>query len=166
MSKTSSSPSGIGGWLILPLIGLAMSLILTSVNIWAFLKELSFDSWLTILRNYPLFGLYLSFSLLSGLVAIALNVRLFHLVFTYDARTPRWFIFYLAYIATVNLIEYAGLAYSARLFDDPSFLEGEPRATLQSLMAAAIWIPYFRQSLRVKNTFPRGGTAPVDKIFT
>ncbi len=150
-----NAPSGISGWLVLPLLGLIFSFILTCHNIWMGFTTLSFEEWQLLFQLYPWYCLYVAASLTGGFVGLALMIHVARLFFRYDERTPAWFITYLAYVAIIGAVEAVILYHYAQVFDEPSLIENEPKDTIRGFIACLIWIPYFLFSKRVKNTFTR-----------
>jgi len=117
---------GIGGWLILPIIGLFVSIPILLYDIISTLSLYEMDS----LLGFSLFidGAFIVFIIIT-LIAM----------FNKKKYLPKLMIsFYLA-----NFILQLVLSMITEEYD--SFL--------QSLISAAIWIPYFVKSQRVKNTF-------------
>lgn len=146
-------PEGIGGWLILPVIGLFLTPIRGLVQF----------------RDYA--SLTETFQLLSGgqqafLVAeIVLNVIfvivfpivLLILLFNRKQRFPRLYAFW----GIVSLVFFIGDLIAAKMLFGDVFAAGGvellDQATIQelvrSIVLAAIWVPYMLTSRRVRNTF-------------
>jgi hypothetical protein len=157
-------PSGIGGWLVLPLISLCVSPLLTLYSLWANVFPLVKPRIWTVLTTpgtsvYSWYWApYLIVTLMSGLALVILMVVTLMLFLQHRRRVP--------VLMTVLLLGNAGLA----VFDFMSqqYLSGHVPALAGSGVAdtawqglfragvtAAIWIPYFWRSVRVRNTFVR-----------
>ncbi|MBI3434897.1 MAG: DUF2569 family protein [Proteobacteria bacterium] len=91
-SQKSAGPTGIRGWLILPILGFVITIVLTSINLWQ------------------------TFADVKGIAAI------------FSARSGP--------LSTLQIP--GGLSLAAGVL---------------VVASAAIWIPYFRYSKRVRNTF-------------
>lgn len=159
MKQTNTSPIQtnipIRGWLILPILGLFISIIMTCYNICSGIIELSYEEWMGLSESYPWFCAFLVLFMIFGIIQIAISVRLLILVFSYDIRTPMWFISYLIYLAIIVIMETVILYHYAGVFNDASMTLGEPNKTLRQLIGFFIWILYFLRSTRVKNTFTK-----------
>ncbi len=139
----------IGGWLILVCFGLYVSLLAIIINLfnnffkiqfWAMLTDAGHESY------SPAHALLILFELATNtafLVYIALLIWLFH-----QRRTsvPRL------------LMVYYGVNFLYIFFDNAlaamlKITDAEFKQIFYSLLGAAIWIPYFIKSERVKYTF-------------
>ena len=150
-----TGPYGIGGWLILPIIGFIGTLILTGINIVAGLGEIEGLKAIMLAADGPLAQLRLPViaSIVAGIMVMLSAGLCLYLIFKKDAR--------IIFVATIHYVilacgSFADLWADAalRVFDpttppDPSVVKEAGRG----IMIAAIWIPYFRISKRVKNTF-------------
>jgi hypothetical protein len=154
----SDGPRGIGGWLVLPLLGLALTPIVIGVSLVTDYLPIFRDEWAVITDEayeayHPLWGPLVVYEVM-GSVAIALASWLaLVLAFRHDRRFPKLAIAIyaanLVYLAldTAVAAQISALATS----DDPTTVRELGRA----FVAAAIWIPYFLRSRRVRNTFVR-----------
>lgn len=152
----NSSNLSIGGWLVLPAIGIVLSAF---VLIYQIVSEGFFNhnTWLSLLNSgldnaheiVFLVGIELIYNILY-LIFIVLIILLF---FTRRSNTPRLISIFYVISFTVPLLDTL-LTYE--MF--PEYLiEADSTATYKditrSAIAALIWIPYFHMSDRVKNTF-------------
>ncbi|MDP0925640.1 DUF2569 domain-containing protein [Paracoccus onubensis] len=158
-----NGPSGIGGWLILPLLGLIAAAASTGFNlVQAFMQ---WDSIGAIIQGNEPSLLYLRLpviaSLAIGLLAFALALFCLYLMLTRSSRTPNWMIGYYLFGVVVAVVEY--LATRA-------ITPSEASTMIYSLSGAVIglfiWIPYFRVSKRVANTFRQTDAEETRQIFT
>lgn len=147
----SSEPKGIGGWLVLVAIGLIVSPIRLAYSIIAdYLPTINSSEWTTL--NFPAFKNLFYGELVVNSLFILFAVVLLVLFFTEDRRFPKCIIaFYIANVTFV-IVDFAIASYHPliRLAANP---EGGIMEVVRSVIAAAIWIPYFLVSQRVKNTF-------------
>ena len=151
-------PGGIGGWLILPAIGLAVSPfwqgfelvrdILPSLD-FSVLRTLSDPSS----ANYsPLWVPTIVFEVATSVLMFVFTVWLIYLFFFRKTPlVPRLFIIWLAGHLVIQIIDRL-LVNSLPLAAEPN--RGGALVDLgRSIINAAIWIPYFIWSIRVRNTF-------------
>lgn len=151
--RTEGELKGIGGWLILPVLGLCLSPFL---QLWVLWDDLS---TLGGLGNLPLQrSVFLVVEIAVTLsLYVAAPVYLMTQLFQKKARFPRLYQLLLA----ANLgwaIFHAALAFVLFREDYPfgaaALFESEPmRAIARAAVFAAIWIPYMSVSVRVRNTF-------------
>jgi Protein of unknown function (DUF2569) len=162
-STAGTGPKGIGGWLILPIIGLSGTIILTLVNFWGVITQ--WEGIQLILQGgtdklaslrFPL-GL----SMVMGITIIALAVLCLYRIFTYSPSVPKLMTFFYIWLGAATLGDVIAdkmISSIANTPEDPSNLT----SLLRVAIAAAIWIPYFRMSKRAANTF-RAPEAETDK---
>jgi len=158
--NTKAEPSGIGGWLIFPMLGL----IFTPISLGALL----FNTHAPIFTNgawevlttpgtdayHHLWAPLLIYEIVGNMLFIVFALILLVLFFQKHFLLPKWIVIYylanLAFVATdffgANLIP----AVAAQ--SDPDAL----KELIRSVIGAAIWIPYFMKSVRVRNTFTKG----------
>ena len=155
--KDKSELKGIGGWLILPAIGVFLGPIIAI--------GMDFASYQPYLQGGDFFGAVSSvnsmipnFSIifwLEVLYAIVFDIFLIYLLYLMLAKKSFFPTLYarLIYISIVYLI----LDYSAvyLLLGDEYFrLDSlDIRAIFQTLFTLVVWVPYMKKSVRVKNTF-------------
>ncbi|MAG79073.1 hypothetical protein CMI40_01720 [Candidatus Pacearchaeota archaeon] len=116
---------GIGGWLILPTIGLLLGILLYSflTILYAIDISSSFDVLLVLLLG----------------VSTGITFYTLRLEFKESKRFPRWYIFYLWF----------GLFVAIMI----SFGDVDYTSISSSIIFAVIWTWYIKVSKRVKNTF-------------
>lgn len=147
-------PAGIGGWLILPAIGL----VLGAVQVLRALQEVyemlaDSETLVAVEREIPEMGSLLRLEMAANgilLLAIVVTAILF---FSYHRFAPRAFVVFLLLnvVLTIAYVLYAQSVLGAHVpHEDLS--SGE---ILSPLLAAGIWIPYFLTSKRVQKTFVR-----------
>lgn len=150
---TSGSPAGIGGWLILPVIGLVVTPLGGIAHLFQYGDLAETLPYLS--RPQKLF---LLFEIVGNIVVtIGLPVYLLVLLFRKRAAFPG--IYTIWAIASLVFIV-ADLAAAGIVFADAfgegglELFDGETvRNIFRSVVLVAIWVPYMRMSKRVKNTF-------------
>ena len=147
MSESVHSPR-IGGWLLLPLAWLIMTMLTSALVVALYLRPL-FDSELrTTLFSHA--NLLLSQWLVSLLTAAAVWLYSIWVCWIFcrrSRRLPRHYTLWL--LMTVVL--------ALKTFAFTPVADGKALQTLLlTLLAAALFVPYFKRSRRVKETF----TAP------
>ena len=161
--QVQDGPRGIGGWMILPIIGLILTVGLTVYNLYGVVEEWEGIKAIIAGTNDTAIALRLPVAASSGFALITIGVALACLfsIFTHSPRVP-WLmtIFYILVItATVVeiLVDYRVVALTGGSTDPKNWGE-----LTKVIVAAAIWIPYFHRSRRVANTF-RTREATVDR---
>lgn len=135
---------GIGGWLIVHAIGLAIAPFVCLAGVVSDLRILNGAAYQAGLQAKPTVALLVLFeastNVIMFLALIALNV----LFYRKRRSFPRWIITFFVAAFAVTLCDHVWAAH---------FLPTTWAAVLQRFVAAAIWIPYFLQSRRVEQTF-------------
>jgi hypothetical protein len=151
-------PRGIGGWLILPLLGLAGSLLqIGSALITVYVPMFEAGGGWEIVTDssspdyHPLWAPLLLFEIVTNLGFAGLIVVLLYLALKHSRRFPRLMIGYLAAGVIVAIVDSAW-ARSIPALATGGNLEGVTQVA-RTMVGALIWIPYFLLSVRVKNTF-------------
>ena len=152
-------PSGIGGWLLLPLLGLLLSpfsallqlrnhfqLIFLSGK-WA---ELTYSASASF---HPLWAPIMISKFIFNLCYLVFSIYLIWLFFKKSFKTPKLFKFLLIVLPCFTVIQLV-LAYMIPVNNIYNSNMGLV-VFLKCIFSAAIWIPYFENSSRVKNTFTR-----------
>ncbi|HUX03177.1 MAG: DUF2569 domain-containing protein [Phycisphaerae bacterium] len=144
---------GISGWLLLPMLGLiGTPLVLIGgiiQNVNAFFT--------TAMRGYPYLTGAAVVEIVLSLAILAFDIVL--LVFFFQKRSfvPRLYIVFLVTVLAVNLLMLPIIAWvgQAEGLDLREAVRGYGEGFGRTLIACAIWIPYFCVSKRVKATFVR-----------
>ncbi|MCB2055914.1 MAG: DUF2569 domain-containing protein [Geminicoccaceae bacterium] len=138
----SDEPQGIGGWLILPAIWLVAGLLLGVATL--------FLSGALVAEMGPTgFGGLLTVLLLLQVVVIALMVQVAYHFFNKSAATPPLFIRLLIIVLCID-------GFSIFLGAANGLMELTAAAARDIIVHgihAAVFIPYFNKSVRVRNTF-------------
>ncbi len=138
---------GIGGWLILVAIGLAVAPFRSMHGIYVDLHVLYGSKFQYALSlHHGLAGLILYEAVTNSFFLFAL-ITLNYLFYDRRKTFPSLMITYLAVQLVLGLIDHlAALQFSTHQ---------SPTAVLGNFVAAAVWIPYYLKSERVKATFVR-----------
>ncbi|CAM5773602.1 hypothetical protein LMIY3S_04233 [Labrys miyagiensis] len=162
-ARRPDGPVGIGGWLILPILGLCGTILLTGYNLYSVVSQWEGIKAIILGSNETAAALRVpvGLSALSGFVILGLAALCLYRIFTYSPTVPRLMtIFYVALL----LMTLGEVGLDKMMADtlgtamDPNNL----RDVIRVVAGAAIWIPYFNRSRRVANTF-RAREAMVDK---
>ncbi|MDX7988038.1 DUF2569 domain-containing protein [Xenorhabdus sp. 12] len=133
----------IGGWLYLPAIGLILSLIILIFQIGVAVYTIPSVSYYATLQQTVIF------TLIGNILLFLLTIHTATLFFNKSKQTPRFYILLrLLNIVIQSITVYLvvdGLGHSI----DYTLIV----PVLQQVITAAIWIPYFMVSVRVKKTF-------------
>lgn len=145
-------PEPIGGWVILPIIGLIITPIFSisrlitnnyfSVSLWDMISN-SQSSF-----SHPLYSTTIVFEIFIQCSLIVLPIALLVIAFKYDKRFPKFMIFMYSFTVIVNIIDIILASSIPNSFYSPNFGE-----IGRSILVAFIWIPYFMVSKRCKTTF-------------
>ncbi len=138
---------GIGGWLILVAIGLAIAPLRSIYGIFIDLHVLYGGQFQSFLDARPGFAGLLLYELVTNTVFLIALALLNVLFYRKNSSFPWVMIGFLASSATAVLIDDVVTRHYL-----PSHL---PIAALQGIVVCAVWIPYYLRSRRVKATFVR-----------
>ena len=135
----------IGGWLLLPLAWLLMTLLSSALVMIVYLSAL-FNPEMRdqLLLQQGGFQLTWGLSLLTSILVLGYSGWVSWMFFKRSRRLPRHYIIWL--LLTV-LLAIKSFAFT------PVADSSAVQALLISLLAAAIFVPYFKRSRRVKETF-------------
>lgn len=144
---------GIGGWLILPMLGIVLSLIILPFSIytqnaqvieyWCELTDPQSNSFI------PLFKELIYFEVLGNVILYLTLLFLSYVFFTKKKLTIKIYIFFQLFSLVLTVSDIILASILLDLDVDASDIKDIFRA----LVGCAIWIPYFLVSRRVKNTF-------------
>ncbi|WP_282117632.1 DUF3857 domain-containing protein [Maribacter aquivivus] len=139
-----------GGWLILPLIGLVLTPIVLIFNIYqnGYFDKTIWDGFeYAGYENAKMLEVYLGFELFYNFAFLTFAVLTILLFLQKRTSAPKMMIIFYACNLGITLVE----SFLMNQFDIP-----DPTATsdiFKAIVSSAIWIPYFLNSERVKNTF-------------
>ena len=168
MSATNAGPQGIGGWLLLPAIGLILSPIRLAFAIYTQATVLVTVTTQPAFTEpgsafyHPNWAGYAFASLASS---VALFAATLYLAWRFFTRSPKLPMLYIQWMLAVVALQWADIAVvKHNAFPMAGMSDAELyRDLVRAVIASAIWIPYFLYSKRVRNTFtdaPAVATAP------
>jgi transglutaminase-like putative cysteine protease len=145
--------NSIGGWLILPTIGLCFAPIRMiydlfstdyfSYSNWQMLADSNFGAYNPAMGGFILIELLINFALLVYGIVLAV------MFFQRRTSVPSFMIaFYLASLLFLFSDSLVAESFGLDGFDDET-----TKALVRGTIGAAIWVPYFMNSQRVKGTF-------------
>lgn len=150
-------PRGLGGWLIIPLIGLIIALVKMLFVLFQIYLPIFQDGTWSIITNseseyyHSLWGPLVISEMVINIGLVIFCGYLLYLFFTKQRLFPKFFIMYMV----INVVFLISDTYAASLI--PSVAEqrsnGIDPDLSRAVIGAVIWIPYFLLSKRVKNTF-------------
>lgn len=160
-SKAVATP--IGGWLILPLIGLIVAPFIRLYQTINAYSDSDLDNLVFIFDPSseafnPFFASVVILEELVGMLLIAFILLLIYQFFKQRSSLPRLLIILYA----VNLVWIILRAILVDISANIDFLESSGDI-LRALVSAGIWIPYFAFSDRVKETFVVSRAAPISE---
>jgi Protein of unknown function (DUF2569) len=146
-------PAGIGGWLLLPLLGLIVSpmrVAAESVKTFSPLFQDGVSGFAGVVAaNGPL-GALLVFELAANVALFVYPLSILPFFFRRSWRVPTLMIAWYAAMAVINTVD---LLWVTALDSGDFDTAAGGREVFRSMVGAAIWIPYFIKSVRVRNTF-------------
>jgi hypothetical protein len=145
--STFNDLEGIGGWLILAAIGLGISPLRSIHGIYVSLHVLygsQFQNWLS---THPGEAGLILFEAVTNTLFLITLVTLNFLFYRRKKEFPSLMIAFFALQSILSLVDHAiVLHYHSR---------SSPATLIGSILGAALWIPYYLRSQRVKATFVR-----------
>jgi hypothetical protein len=155
--QVSRVPSGVGGWLILVVLGLIFSSLRTTyvllTTYWPVFRDRKWQMLTTpeSPAYHHLWGPLIAYETIGSLIGLVLALTTLVMLLRKSKNTPSFAIGWFAYAAVFGVVDYffADLIPYVAQHPDPDGIKELARG----LVAAAIWIPYFLVSKRVKATF-------------
>ena len=142
---TEMDLSGIGGWLILTVIGLAVAPFLSIRALYTDLAILFGARFQAGLASHPVLAGLVLFESATNSIFLVTQVVLNVMLYRKRRVFPGWMITYLAANFCLSLIDHL---WAMRFAQASGWM-----SMARSFVVAAIWIPYFLRSRRVKLTF-------------
>lgn len=153
-----NEPQGIGGWLILPALALIFTPIRMGFQFYRdMLPNLTPQIWNTLIdptstAYHPLWAPLIVFEIAVNLAQFIFTLWLAWIFFKKSSQTPKFYIIWLILFALIRIID-ALLVKQIPMATAQSVGTETIKDITRSIIGAAIWIPYFLVSKRVKNTF-------------
>jgi hypothetical protein len=153
----TEGPKGIGGWLLLPVIGLFVFPIRTLISFATdYVPIFQTGAWGVLTspdsaRYHVLWAPLLVGEMACNLAFLALDVWLLVLLFSKSWRFPKVFIAF----AVLNFVFILLDSLIGNQIPAVAQASGQGSATeiIRALVMVAVWVPYMLVSKRVKNTF-------------
>jgi len=153
-------PIGIGGWLVLPIIGFFVTILLTAKNLVEGLSEENLEGLKLIFSSSTENSLAslqvpIILSTMAGCFVILSGGYCLYLIFTKKQSIIKFATAHYIILAIGGLVDlWAGTVMQTAIPNTP--LDKETiKGAVQGITAALVWIPYFNYSRRVKNTFTK-----------
>ncbi len=153
LKKQPHELKGLGGWLILPMLGIVLSIFILPfaiymqnvevIEYWDELTNAQSDSFI------PLFKELIYFEVLGNSILYAALLFLCYVFFTKKKITIKVYIFFQLFSLLLTISDIV-LAMSLL---DLELESSDIKDIMRGVVSCAIWIPYFLLSVRVKNTF-------------
>lgn len=147
-------PKGLGGWLILPMIGLVLSPVRMAIQFFTdLMPAFKSDVWhrindTSLPGHQPMLPTLIVVETAVNAVMFAFTLALIWYFFRKSRLAPRLYIAWLVLLVVIQVVDTAMVSSVGMPIDKES-----ARDLIRSVITAGIWIPYFLVSKRVKNTF-------------
>jgi hypothetical protein len=154
---TIEPPRGIGGWLILPLLGLILTpLLVLFTMVKDLLPVFSSDIWPVLTTPgsaayHPLWAVAIIFEVAANIATICFAIVLLVMFRAKRRQVPKLMVVWYAALLGVQVVDAILIAQIPAARD--AIDAGDYRDLFRALVFCAVWIPYFLISKRVKNTF-------------
>lgn len=149
-SISLENPRSIGGWLVLPSIGLVITPFVLIYQIFSS-EYFSSGIWqgfeLGGYENAQFLTIYLGFEIVYNVFFLVFTILAIILFFNKRTSAPKFMIFFYGINLALTIVE--SFVMNQTGLPDPTGASD----IIKSIISAAIWIPYFLKSKRVKETF-------------
>ncbi|HJU82728.1 MAG TPA: DUF2569 domain-containing protein [Holophagaceae bacterium] len=150
-------PSGLGGWLVLPMLGLIFRPIIVLGQLTStFLPLFSNGTWAKVTTPsskyyHPLWAPLLTLEIVYNILILGFCLYVAVHFFRRSVKTPRLYILLLVVIPAFLLVDQVLAGQIPNL--PKAALDKNLGALGGSIVTALVWVPYFLNSVRVRNTF-------------
>ncbi len=154
MANGKTVKAGIGGWLILPAIGCVVAPILMLLVIFNNFSAMDTWEYSVVIDRFEGFEALVWFEIIGSFAFMFFVIYLAFRFFTKHPSLPKLWITYLwAQIGFCAIRFFWGVAIFGEYAEDvmPELIAGT--GIVAAVVGAAIWIPYFMKSERVRLTF-------------
>ncbi|MEQ5127846.1 DUF2569 family protein [Providencia sp. wls1943] len=151
--KPKPELNGIGGWLILPLLGVIFSALFMPFRLWHHNQEV-IEYWSELTSpgsDYfiPLFKEVIYFETVGNAIIYGTVLYLCYLFFTKKKLIIKVYAFFQIFSLAVMVFD---LVLANQLLD-LEIDSNDIRELIRGLFGCFVWVPYFFVSVRVRNTF-------------
>ena len=149
-SNDLPNPRSFGGWLILPAIGLVLTpfIIINQLFTTEYFNKGIWEGFeLGGYENHQFLNIYLGFEIFYNISFLVFTILAILLFFKKRTSAPRLMMVFYFMTMTLTIIE--SFVMNQVGIPDPT----GSNDIFRSIISAAIWIPYFYKSKRVKETF-------------
>ncbi|MFH1498542.1 MAG: DUF3857 domain-containing protein [Verrucomicrobiota bacterium] len=157
LPESANDPVGLGGWLVLPMIGLVlrpvMLVVIMTQNAAGYFDEATWQALVDpASAGYsPGLAALILFEAAGNTTSFMMTLITGWLFFTRRRETPSWMIALLLFSAGLLLVDTVAL----HAVQDTMFSNEDSFEILKTFITATIWTGYFLRSRRVKRTFTR-----------
>ena len=154
----SNEPKGLGGWLILPMLGLIIAPVRLIIQIVKdLLPAFAPETWNALTTPdspvyHHLWAPVIILETVSSIGLLLFSVWLLVLFFKKSIRLPKLFITWLILAFVIQILDQI-LANQIPAVGAQNTSPEAIKDLFRAFIAMLIWVPYFIRSKRVKNTF-------------
>lgn len=149
--------SGLGGWLVLPHIGLYGTILASCLIFFQSIVSINSDAWWVLTSTHspyyhPLWATVLIYETIYSFAIAVFSTFILVNFYRKKSMVPRLMIIFLSVSLMSNIIDYL-LVIQIPLAEEMDKGTRTLKAIMRSVLGCIIWIPYFLNSVRVRNTF-------------
>lgn len=150
-------PEGLGGWLLLPMLGLILTPLACLAAMVQLVTLFEPDTWQSLTASsgdthHPLWMPLILFEAIYNIGFFVFAIYLLIKTFKKSAKAPQLFILFYAINLLMQFVDTGLFAIIGQTY--PDLMDGNTYKDLgRAVVGSLIWIPYFKRSVRVKNTF-------------